>query len=61
MMSVSVSVHKKLNWTELISPGLENRDYVVRMGRADHATPLYPQRLALTSSTSGGSSVDIVH
>jgi hypothetical protein len=27
---------------------------------ADHATPLYPQRLALTSSTSGGCSVGIV-
>jgi hypothetical protein len=26
----------------------------------DHATTLYPQKLALTSPTSGGSSVDIV-
>jgi hypothetical protein len=26
----------------------------------DHATPLYPQKLALTSSTSGGRSVGIV-
>jgi hypothetical protein len=27
---------------------------------ADHATPSYPQRLALTSPTSGGRSVGIV-
>jgi hypothetical protein len=27
---------------------------------ADHATPIYPQKLALTSPTSGGRSVDIV-
>jgi hypothetical protein len=28
--------------------------------RTDHATPLYPQKLALTSPTSGGRSVGIV-
>jgi hypothetical protein len=28
--------------------------------RADHATPLYPQKLALTSPTSGGRSAGIV-
>jgi hypothetical protein len=28
--------------------------------RADQATPLHPQKLALTSPTSGGSSVGIV-
>ena len=27
---------------------------------ADHVTPLYPQKLALTSPTGGGRSVDIV-
>ena len=27
---------------------------------ADHVTPLFPQKLALTSPTSGGRSVDIV-
>ena len=27
---------------------------------ADHATPLYPQKLALNSPTGGGRSVDIV-
>jgi hypothetical protein len=30
------------------------------MRSIDHATPLYPQKLALTSPTSGGRSVDIV-
>jgi hypothetical protein len=29
------------------------------MRRADHATPLYPQKLVLTSQTSGGRSVGI--
>ena len=28
---------------------------------ADHVTPLYPQKLALTSPTGGGRSVGIVH
>jgi hypothetical protein len=28
--------------------------------RADHATPLYPQKLELTSPTSGGRSVGVV-
>ena len=28
---------------------------------ADHVTPLYPQKLALTSPTDGGRSVGIVH
>jgi hypothetical protein len=33
---------------------------VVRTRCADHAIPIYPQKLALTSSTSGGSSIGIV-
>jgi hypothetical protein len=28
---------------------------------ADHVTPIYPQKLALTSPTGGGRSVGIVH
>jgi hypothetical protein len=38
--------------------GLENRDYG-RKGSisANYATPLYPQKLAVTSPTSGGRSV----
>ena len=33
---------------------------VVGIRCADHVTPLYPQKLALTSPTGGGRSVDIV-
>jgi hypothetical protein len=43
----------------LVKSGLENRDYG-RTGSTDHATPLYPQKLALTSPTSDGRSVGIV-
>jgi hypothetical protein len=39
--------------------GLETRDYGLGIRRAYHATPLYPQKLALTSPTSGGCSVGI--
>jgi hypothetical protein len=39
--------------------GLESRKYGHR-DRADHAKPLYPQKLALPSLTSGGRSVGIV-
>jgi hypothetical protein len=40
--------------------GLEYENTAVGIRRADHATPLYPQKLALTSQTSGGRSVRIV-
>ena len=41
--------------------GLENRDQTaVGIRCADHVTPLYPQKLALTSPTGGGRSVGIV-
>jgi hypothetical protein len=33
---------------------------ISQCGGTDHATPLYPQKLALTSPTSGGRSVGIV-
>jgi hypothetical protein len=39
---------------------LENQDYSHIDRCADHATPLYPQKLALTSPTGGGHSVGIV-
>jgi hypothetical protein len=32
----------------------------VEIRRADHVTPLYPQKLALTLPTGGGRSVDVV-
>jgi hypothetical protein len=40
--------------------GLENRDYGRRGSAADYATPLFPQKLALTSLTSGDRLVGIV-
>jgi hypothetical protein len=40
-----------------VKSGLENRDYGRRI---DHVTPLYLQKLALTSPTSGDRSVGIV-
>jgi hypothetical protein len=40
--------------------GLGDRNYGVGIRHGDHATPLYPQKLALTSPTSGGRSVGIV-
>jgi hypothetical protein len=41
--------------------GLERRDYgIVGIRCAGHAKPLSPQKLAVTSPTSGGRSVDTV-
>jgi hypothetical protein len=40
--------------------GQETENTAVGIRRADHATPLYPLQLALTSPTSGGPSVGIV-
>jgi hypothetical protein len=40
--------------------GLENRLTAVGIRSADNVTPLYPQKLALTSPTGGGRSVGIV-
>jgi hypothetical protein len=39
---------------------LKTDNTVVGIRCADHATPLYPQKLALISPTSGGRSVGIV-
>jgi hypothetical protein len=41
-------------------PGLENREYGRRGPSRSPRCNLYPQKLALTSSTSGGRSVGIV-
>jgi hypothetical protein len=38
---------------------LERREYTIGIRHADHVVPLYPQKLALTSPTSGGCSVGI--
>jgi hypothetical protein len=40
--------------------GLETDITVIGICRADHATPLYPQKLTLPSLTSGDCSVGIV-
>ena len=46
---------------KVAAPGLENRRLTAVETRcADHVTPLYPQKLALTSPTGGGRSVGIV-
>jgi hypothetical protein len=46
---------------EKVAPPVQETEItVVRIRRADHATPLYPQKLALTSTTSGGCSIGIV-
>ena len=46
---------------KVAAPDLENRRLTAVGTRcADHVTPLYPQKLALTSPTGGGRSVGIV-
>jgi len=46
---------------KVAAPGLENRRLTAVGTRcADHVTPLYPEKLALTSPTGGGRSVGIV-
>ena len=46
---------------KVAAPGLEKQRLTAVGTRcADHVTPLYPQKLALTSLTGGGRSVGIV-
>jgi hypothetical protein len=45
-------------WSNM--PVYKTENTAVDIHRADHATPLYPQKLALISPTSGGRSVGIV-
>ena len=47
-------------WIKSSGSGSENRVTAVGIRCADHVTPLYPQKLALTSPTGGGRSVGIV-
>jgi hypothetical protein len=49
-----------LSLVSTIEELLERKCTAVGICRANHATPLYPQKLALTSQTSGGRSVGIV-
>jgi hypothetical protein len=55
-----VSTTEELLGGKSSGSGLENRDYGVGIRSADYATPLYAQKLALPSPTSGGRSVGIV-
>jgi hypothetical protein len=51
-----VSTTEELLERKISGSGLESREY----GRRRSVTPVYPQKLALTSPTSGGRSVGIV-
>jgi hypothetical protein len=55
-----VSTNEELLEGNSSSSGIENREYDGGIRCTDHATPLYPQKLALISPTSGGRSVGIV-
>jgi hypothetical protein len=55
-----VSTTEELLRRKSSGSGLEIEITAVGIRCADHATPLYPQKLALTSPTSGGRSVSIV-
>jgi hypothetical protein len=49
------------SFKEVAAPGLENRDVTaVGIRYTNHVTPLYPQKLALTSPNGGSRSVGIV-
>jgi hypothetical protein len=51
---------KELLERKSMGSGLEKRDYSRRGSAADYATPLYAQKLALTSSSRGGRSGGII-
>jgi hypothetical protein len=55
-----VSTTEELLGRKNSGSGLETEITAVGIRHADHATPLYPQKMALTSPTSGGRSVSIV-
>jgi hypothetical protein len=56
-----VSTTEELIGRKSSGSGLENRDRSYGIRHAYHATPFYPQKLALTSATGGSRSVGIVH
>jgi hypothetical protein len=55
-----VSTSEELLGRKSRGSGIESRDTAVGIRHSDHVTHLYPQKLALTSPTSGGRSVGIV-
>jgi hypothetical protein len=55
-----VSTTEELLETKRSGFGVESRGYGLGIRYADHVATLYPQKLSLTSLTSGGRSVGIV-
>jgi hypothetical protein len=55
-----VNTIEELLERESSGSGLKIREYAVGIRQADHVAALYPQKLALSSQTSGGRSVGIV-
>jgi hypothetical protein len=55
-----VSTIKELLERKSSGSGLQSREYGRRIRHADHVPPLYLQKLALTSLTSGGRSIGII-
>jgi hypothetical protein len=55
-----VSTTEELLDRKVAAPVLKTEITVLRIRRADYATSLYPQKLALTSPTGSGRSVSIV-
>jgi hypothetical protein len=49
----------RIGWSDVLL-AFENENTAVKIRRADYAAPPYPQKLALTSTTSGAHSVRIV-
>jgi hypothetical protein len=59
-LSLLRSIEELLERKSSVSRSRKTEKTVVGIRFADHVTPLYPQKLALTSPTGGGLSVGIV-
>jgi hypothetical protein len=55
-----VSTTEELFNRKVAAPVKKTENTAVGIRHADHAAPFYPQKLAITSPTSGGRSVGIV-